>query len=193
VHRLDGPVAGLVVLARTSKAAARLSAQFREKTVTKQYLAVVEGCPPEQSLRLENHLVRKGRFSRIVHEAMPGSQMAVLTYRLLERQAGHALLQITLESGRRHQIRAQLAQLGCPVAGDTNYGAVKALPQGRIALLAYRLAFDHPTRRERLEFETLPPLGWPWPRPGDQGRNPLWTIEAYEQAGLLLPTDGPAD
>lgn len=190
VHRLDGPVAGLVVLARTSKAASRLSAQFRAKTVTKQYLAVVEGQPPEDEQRLENHLVRQGRLSRIVPGASAGSQKAVLTYRLMERLANRALLQITLESGRRHQIRVQMAHLGCPIAGDTNYGAERAMPQGRIALLAHRLAFDHPTRKERQEFETPLPQGWPWPQPKNHGRSPLWTIEAFEADGLILPLPG---
>ena len=190
VHRLDGPVAGLVVLARTSKAASRLSAQFRAKTVTKQYLAVVEGRPPEQEQRVANYLVRQGRLSRIVPDMSRNSQEAVLTYRLAERLEKKALLQITLESGRRHQIRAQLAHLGCPIAGDINYGAVQAMPYGRIALLAYRLAFDHPIRRERQEFETPLPQGWPWPQPKEQKDSPWWSIEAFEADGLILPAPG---
>jgi 23S rRNA pseudouridine1911/1915/1917 synthase len=187
VHRLDGPVAGVVVVARTSKAASRLSAQFRDGAVAKHYLAVVEGRPPGPSGQLENFLVRHGRLSRIVPEARPGSQRACLNYRLLDHSDRLSLLEIALESGRRHQIRVQLADLDCPITGDITYGARQALANGRIGLLAWKLSFDHPTRQARLQFETPVPLGWPWAVETNQASRPLWAIEEYEQAGLLLP------
>ncbi len=189
VHRLDGPVAGIVVVARTSKAASRLSEQFRLGRVVKQYLAVVEGRPDKEADRLEDTIVRAGCFSRIAEPAGPGGQTAILGYRLRGSLEGRSLLSITLETGRRHQIRAQLSHLGCPIAGDVNYGASAGLPHGRIALIAHRLGFDHPTRSLRLQFETPIPRGWPWPQipVNDAGKRPLWTIEEYEGAGLVLP------
>lgn len=187
VHRLDGPVAGVVVLARTSKAASRLSEQFRNGSVEKQYLAVVEGRPPEEAQRLENFLMRKGRYSRAVPQAVSGSQKAVLNYRVLDRAGRRSLVAIILETGRRHQIRAQMTNLGCPIAGDTNYGASQAMRHGCIALLAHKLSFDHPTLGTRLRFETPVPRQWPWPGTEDAGNRPWWSIEEYEQAGLVLP------
>ncbi len=189
VHRLDGPVAGVVVVARTSKAASRLSDQFRRGRIEKQYLAVVEGRPPKEAGRLDNLMVRDGRLSSVADQETPGAQKAVLRYRVRADFENRSLVEITLETGRRHQIRLQLSHIGCPIVGDTNYGAPTAMAHGRIALLARKLCFDHPTRPIRMQFETPVPQGWPWPgeAPGDHEIRPLWTIEAYEQAGLVLP------
>jgi 23S rRNA pseudouridine1911/1915/1917 synthase len=187
VHRLDGPVAGIVVVARTSKAASRLSAQIRERTIEKRYLAVVEGRPPKDRARLENHLIRDGRKSRIVAGHIAGSQKATLRYRVLSSRDQDRLLEIELETGRRHQIRAQLSHMGCPISGDVHYGASKAMPHGRIALLAHRLTFEHPTQALRMEFKTPAPKGWPWPTEEKKKGRPLWTIESYEATGLTLP------
>lgn len=189
VHRLDGPVAGLVVVAKTSKAASRLSEQFRLGRVEKQYMAVVEGRPARDVDRLEDAMVRAGRLSRIADRGSAGVRTAILRYQLRSRHQGRSLLSVTLETGRRHQIRLQLSHLGCPIVGDVNYGATAGLPNGRIALIAHRLAFDHPTRALRLHFELPIPVGWPWPDvPGDSEENrPLWTIEEFVQAGLVLP------
>jgi 23S rRNA pseudouridine1911/1915/1917 synthase len=190
VHRLDAPVAGVVVLARTSKAAARLSDQFRRGTIEKHYLAVVEGRPPKAQDRLENLMVRSGRFSRIVPLPAPGVQAAALRYRLIGSLEDRSLLAVTLETGRRHQIRLQLSHLGCPILGDVHYGAAAAMANGRIALLARGLALDHPTRKTRLHFASPLPQGWPWPAEEKEeiDTRPLWTIEEYVRAGLLLPT-----
>lgn len=187
VHRLDAPVAGVVVLARTSKAAARLSAQFREGRVEKRYLAVVEGRPPRENDRLVHHLRRRGRSSAVASDAAAGSQTAGLSYRLLATQGDTSLLSVRLETGRRHQIRLQLAAIGCPILGDLRYGATSPLPHGCIALLAHRLCFFHPTRQEELCFETPMPEGWPWPANEAPAAPPLWTIEAYLSDGLVLP------
>jgi 23S rRNA pseudouridine1911/1915/1917 synthase len=187
VQRLDGPVAGVVVVARTSKAASRLSAQIREGAVEKRYLAIVEGRPPQDADRLENILVRDGRQSRIVTAPEPKSRHARLTYRRIASSKETSLLEIDLETGRRHQIRAQLAGIGCPIVGDVSYGASRAEPQGRIALLSRRIAFGHPTRKERMVFQAPTPEGWPWPVKEDGKVRPLWTIEEYEAAGFVRP------
>jgi 23S rRNA pseudouridine1911/1915/1917 synthase len=185
VHRLDAPVAGVVVLARTSKAAARLSEQFRLGTINKTYLAVVQGRPPHLADRLVNALERHGRFSRIVDVPGPAARHACLTYRTEVGDDQHTLLEVDLETGRHHQIRVQLAAMGCPVLGDTAYGADTLLPDGRIALMARRLVFDHPTQKNRLACETALPAGWPFP--ATQGdRAPLWTLEDFQKEGLEL-------
>lgn len=190
VHRLDGPVAGVVVLARTSKAASRLSAQFRERQVIKTYLAVVEGRSPQPAGRLEHHLVRNGRLCRARTDETPGSQRAALSYRTLDHRNNQTLLEITLETGRRHQIRAQLSAIGCPILGDTTYGASRGLAEGRIALLAHRLKFNHPTLLTPIAIETPPPLQWPWSTSHPEAQRPLWTIEAYQRDGVHLPALG---
>ena len=187
VHRLDAPVAGVIVLARTSKAASRLSTQFRDRVVEKNYLAMVEGSPAKAEDRLVHELVREGRLSRISDTATASSRTAVLGYRLLERRTNESLLSVELESGRRHQIRAQLAAIDCPILGDINYGASKSLTHGRIALLAHELAFDHPTKGIRLKFSSPLPQGWPWPGQAIDPDAPLWTIEEFLDSGMILP------
>jgi len=208
VQRLDGPVAGVVVLARTSKAASRLSAQIRAATLSKCYLAVVIGRPPRTADRLVSRLVRSGRFSRPVEPASTGDaagpsgknealelsdnrnggRQARLSYELLEAGNGRSLLSVRLETGRRHQIRAQLSQMGCPIQGDVHYGAPQPLPDGRIALLSSRVTFAHPTRGCEVVIESPLPAGWPWPD-GDlpSGGRPWWTLEELRRDGLVLP------
>jgi 23S rRNA pseudouridine1911/1915/1917 synthase len=187
VHRLDAPVAGVVVLARTSKAASRLSAQFRDGEVEKIYLAVVVGAPPEEQDRLQHLLVREGRFSRPADKPSDGGQPASLRYRLEERRARRSLLTVVLESGRRHQIRAQLSAIGCPIQGDVHYGAPDAMAHGRIALLAHKLGFNHPTRGTRLQFTSPVPRGWPWPTVEFNQNTPHWTMEEFLADGINLP------
>ena len=187
VHRLDAPVAGVTVLARTSKAASRLSAQFRCGTVEKEYLAVVSDVPPNKDERLVHHLVRVGRLSRITAKQTGDSKTASLRYRVLASQAQRSLLEIALETGRRHQIRAQLSAIGCPILGDINYGASQAMAHGRIALLAHKLTFDHPTRKIRMQFTSPPPREWPWPDRSFGTDVPLWTMEEFLAAGTMLP------
>jgi 23S rRNA pseudouridine1911/1915/1917 synthase len=186
VHRLDAPVAGVIVVARTSKAAARLSAQFRAGTVEKTYLAVVCGHPPRQADRLEHFLERTGRVSRVVPAPTTTGRQARLSYRVDASDASRSLLSIDLETGRHHQIRVQLAAIGCPIVGDISYGASRGMADGRIALMARRLAFDHPTQKTRLTFQTIQPGGWPWPLAADEVR-PLWSFEDFQRDGLILP------
>jgi len=165
VHRLDRPTAGLVVFARTSKAASRLSAQFRAGGVEKQYLAAVAGDPGRSGL-LRHFLAkdRAGNFVRTLPEGRGGRE-ARLRFERLGRADRISLLRVELLTGRPHQIRVQFAAAGCPVLGDRKYGAPRPLRGGRIALFSFRLAFDHPVRGERLRFEAWPPLEmFPWNR-----------------------------
>jgi 23S rRNA pseudouridine1911/1915/1917 synthase len=158
VHRLDRPVSGVMALARTSKAASRLTLQFRERTVRKIYRAAVEGRPagPEGVLR---HSLVKDRDRRVVsvagHEEGPAGREAELAYRLVENRGPLSLLEVEPHTGRSHQIRVQLAEAGHPIAGDVKYGSTLRLPGRAIALQAYSLQVGHPTRAERLSF-TVP-------------------------------------
>jgi len=166
VHRLDRPVSGVMVLARTSKAAARLSAQFRERTVRKRYLAVVSGRPGADTGELAHHMGARadadGR-TPLADAPFAGSREARLRWRLVgDAQAGAVLL-VEPVTGRRHQIRAQLAAAGWPVAGDRKYGAPAALPDRAIALHAWRLELKHPVGGSPLTFTAPPPRRDPWP------------------------------
>jgi 23S rRNA pseudouridine1911/1915/1917 synthase len=187
VHRLDAAVAGVVVLARTSKAASRLSAQFRDGGVEKIYLAVVIGAPPKDEDRLTHHLVRVGRLSKPAGIPSDGSRIASLRYRFQARQERQSLLTVVLETGRRHQIRAQLSAIGCPIQGDVHYGAPDAMAHGRIALLARNLGFNHPIRGTRLQFTSPVPKGWPWPDVEFEENKPHWTMEEFLDDGMALP------
>jgi 23S rRNA pseudouridine1911/1915/1917 synthase len=174
-------------MARTSKAASRLSVQFRDGDVEKIYQAVVVGAPPKEEDRLVHHLVREGRLSIPADKPSDGSQTASLRYRLRGRQASRSLLTVALETGRRHQIRAQLSAIGCPIDGDVHYGAPNAMAHGRIALLARKLGFNHPTRETRLQFTSPEPMGWPWPNVEFEENTPYWTMEEFLADGMTLP------
>ncbi len=165
VHRLDRPVAGALVLARTSKAAARLAAAFREGRVQKIYRAVVAGCLPSGEVNLEHWLLKvsRRRRSRVVASDTAGARQARLSYRVMDAGSRSSLVEVALQTGRSHQIRAQLAAIGHPILGDRKYGADAALPGGRIALYAWRLVLPHPTRDESVEVFAPEPPGWPWP------------------------------
>jgi 23S rRNA pseudouridine1911/1915/1917 synthase len=179
VHRLDRPVAGVMVFARTSKAAARLSDQIRNRRMRKLYLAVVQGQPLSAEGRLVHFLERRERVVRIVPRPTPLSREARLVYRVRETAGDRSLLEIELETGRKHQIRLQLSHAGCPIVGDVRYGAPSALPSRPIALFASRIAVEHPTRGEMLPFTAPLPGAWPWPGP-ETDDAPLWNWEDYE-------------
>jgi len=174
VHRLDRPVAGVVLFGRTSKAAGRLSEQFRSGKVGKTYLAVVEGRLTKERDQLTNYIERDDRNSKIV--AQPGdlTQMAKLSYRLLEATQSHSLVEVQLQTGRRHQIRVQLAHIGHPVVGDRRYGASTTLPQRQIVLFAKELTVEHPTRREEIAISSPLPVGWPWIMENRKIEGPPW-------------------
>jgi len=178
VHRLDRPVAGVMVFARTSKAAARLSDQIRQRRLRKAYLAVVVGRPAGIEGRLVHCIERRGRTVRIVLHPSPLSREARLAYRVCESEGDRSLVEIELETGRKHQIRLQLAHAGCPIVGDVRYGAPSPLPSRPIALFAKQIVLEHPTRGEVLAFTAPLPIGWPWPD-SETEDSPLWNWDDY--------------
>jgi len=161
VHRLDRPVGGLVVFARTSKAAARLSAQLRGHDLGRSYLAIVRGAPPDQA-RLEDFLVKDGATNtvRVTGADTPQAKQAILSHRCLARAEGLALLEVTLQTGRSHQIRVQLAHAGHPLWGDGRYG--NGRPGEQIALWGAALSLIHPTTGQPLRWTAPPPDAQPW-------------------------------
>ena len=146
VLRLDRPVSGLVVFARTSKALSRLSEMFRTRSVRKTYWAIVGNQPPQSEGTLTHWLTRnpKNNTARAYEREVPGSKQAVLDYRVIARSDRYWLLEVDLHTGRHHQIRCQLAKMGCPIRGDLKYGAPRSLPDGGISLHARRVSFEHP-------------------------------------------------
>lgn len=161
VHRLDRPVSGIVLLARTSKAAARLSAQFRDERVRKIYHAVVESTPARGAGELEHFLRKDPRTNRttVVESDEEGARRAHLRYRVVRRLASGALLEVQPHTGRSHQIRVQLAAVGAVIVGDVRYGSERRLGHW-IALHASELEFEHPTRRERVTLRAAHPAEW---------------------------------
>ena len=158
VHRLDRPVGGVMVLAKTSKAASRLSKQVRDKVFKKEYLAVVDGSFGKNSGTLENYLYkdRKSNTSYIVSKDKKEAKFAKLDYEVLkyDKENNLSLLKIDLHTGRHHQIRVQLANIGHSIYGDQRYGTRGKNKQ--IALWAYKLTIEHPTKKEKMEFEDMP-------------------------------------
>ena len=172
VHRLDRPVGGVMVFARTSKAAARLSEQFASKTAKKQYLTVVRGKTPARDT-LEDYLIKgSDRMVRVAREMDPDAKLARLSYRRLGAimpgndprvpNEGLSLLEIRLETGRSHQIRVQLSDRGFPIWGDARYYVQEHKPGQQIALWAYRLEFEHPTKKEPVIFQSPVPDRFPF-------------------------------
>jgi len=162
VHRLDRPVSGVLLFARTSKAASRLAEAFRARRVTKRYLTVVEGTPDAGGWQDAVAGLTYGPTgtARVVAPGTAGAQRASLAWRSLAVVGRRALVEVDLHTGRKHQIRAQLAALGMPVVGDLRYGAPSAFAGGRgIALHAARLVVPHPTRGDDAAFVSRP--AWP--------------------------------
>jgi 23S rRNA pseudouridine1911/1915/1917 synthase len=162
VHRLDRPVSGVLLFARTSKAAARLSEQFRKHSIRKIYHAVVEGRPPQKQGELVDWLVKSesSNVSRVVNsDADDASKEARLKYHCLKSTARVSLLEIDLQTGRSHQIRVQLSSRGMPICGDTKYGSQIRL-EGWLALHAASLTFEHPTRKETITVNAPHPTNW---------------------------------
>ena len=164
VHRLDRPVAGVVLLAKTSKAASRLTAQFRDRTTHKSYLAVVEGDVAPPSGRLLHYIKRGTTNRRVKIAAAPfeDAQNAELSYVVRDRRDGLSFVEVTLHTGRHHQIRAQFACIGHPIVGDHKYGARSILPDKSLALFAWQLEVAHPTLHTPVRLQAAPPRQWPW-------------------------------
>lgn len=156
VHRLDRPVSGLVVFARTSKALSRLNDMFRNGEVHKTYWAIVQQRPEHEEGTLENWLVRneKQNKSYAYQREVPNSKKAILKYRMIGQSERYYLLEVNLLTGRHHQIRCQLAAMGCPIKGDLKYGAKRSNPDGSISLLAHRVEFIHPVSKQHIVVES---------------------------------------
>jgi len=152
-HRLDRPVSGAVVFAKTSKALSRMAALFKEKEVEKIYHAIVERCPRPDSGTLDHYLTRNTQQNKsYIHDReVNGSKHARLHYQQLASSDRYHLLEIELETGRHHQIRAQLSGIGSVIKGDRKYGARRSNPNGGISLHARRISFIHPVKKERIE------------------------------------------
>lgn len=163
-HRLDRPVSGLVLFARTSKALTRLNEMFKNKDIKKTYWAIVKNEPPTQSGTLQNWLVRneKQNKSYAYDREVKDSKKAILDYKVIGRSDRYFLLEINLHTGRHHQIRCQLAKMGCPIKGDLKYGAQRSNPDGSICLHARRIELIHPVSKEHLCFEAPVPDSLLW-------------------------------
>ena len=166
VHRLDRPTGGLMVFARNSKSASRLSAQLQDGNMEKTYYAVVKGTPKKSSGRLENYIKKDLRENKASIATMgeKDAEKAVLDYKLLETQNGFSLLKINLGTGRSHQIRLQLSNINLPVFGDAKYGKDVApnTKTSNLALWAGELQFKHPTEDKTMVFKANPPDKAPW-------------------------------
>lgn len=165
VHRLDRPAMGLVIFARTSKALSRLNDMFREKErISKTYWAVVSNRPPKDADHLEQYLVRnpKNNKTYVAREGAKDAKLAALDYRVVAHSDRYWLLEVKLLTGRHHQIRCQLAAMGCPIKGDLKYGAPRSNPDGSISLLARKLEFEHPVSHKQISVEAPLPADKLW-------------------------------
>lgn len=155
VHRLDRPVSGLVIFARTSKALSRLSEMFRTGDIHKTYWAIVKNMPPRPEGELVNWLTRNERQNKsyAYDREVPHSKKAILDYKVIGHSDRYTLLEINLKTGRHHQIRCQLAKMGCPIKGDLKYGFPRSNPDGGISLLSRRVSFIHPVSRKEINVE----------------------------------------
>ncbi|MBQ7227244.1 MAG: RluA family pseudouridine synthase [Clostridia bacterium] len=180
VHRLDRPTGGVMVFAKTSKAAARLSEQIKDGTFSKRYLAVLTAKPQAKRDRLTHYLAKDqaNNIVKVVPMTTDGAKKAVLDYNILEDndEEGLHLADVKLYTGRSHQIRVQMATIGCPLFGDVKYG--KNQPTGMFSLWAYDLSFKHPTTDKIMSFRVFPPEKYPWQ---------LFNLERY--IGIVKPRD----
>lgn len=151
-HRLDRPVWGLVVFAKTSKALTRLNEMFRKGEVHKTYWAITKNCPSKLEDTLTDWIKRneKQNKSYAYKKEVPESKKAILHYKVIGKSENYTLLEINLMTGRHHQIRCQLANMGCPIKGDLKYGAQRSNPDGSISLLARKIEFIHPVSKENM-------------------------------------------
>jgi 23S rRNA pseudouridine1911/1915/1917 synthase len=154
VHRLDRPVSGLVIFAKTSKALSRLNELFKNGEIKKTYWAIVKNCPKESSGELVHWLLKneKQNKSYAYDHEVHGSKKAILDYHIIGRSERYYLLEVNLHTGRHHQIRCQLAKIGCPIKGDLKYGAQRSNPDGSISLHARRIQFIHPISKKTIDI-----------------------------------------
>ena len=161
VHRIDRPVSGAVLFAKTSKALVRLNEMIREGRIRKVYWALTENRPESESGELRHYILRDGRTNRskAFDAPRPEAKEARLKYRMAGAGERYTLVEVELLTGRHHQIRAQLSKIGCPIRGDLKYGARRSLPGGGISLHSRQVAFEHPVRREPVEVTAPVPAG----------------------------------
>lgn len=158
IHRIDMPVSGIVLFAKTSKALIRMNKIFEKREVLKQYTAAVENMPPEKEALITHWLKRDDRNHGVkaFEQETSGCEKAQLIYRLEKSISNKFILKIDLLTGRKHQIRAQLSAIGCPIIGDAKYGSKHPLPKGRILLHASSVAFKHPVSKLDVLIQSLP-------------------------------------
>lgn len=159
VHRLDRPTSGIVVFAKTSKALARLNEMFSSRQTQKTYWAVVKNEPPKSADTLQHYISRneKNNTSKAHTKEVANSKLALLNYQIIQKLNAYYALEIQLHTGRHHQIRAQLAAIGCPIKGDLKYGFDRSNPDGGIHLHARKLVFTHPVSKELMEITAPTP------------------------------------
>lgn len=188
VHRLDRPVGGVVVFAKTSKALSRLNAMLRDGLIHKTYWAISRNNPPRQQDTLTHYITTREASNKSYanNTPRPGSKEARLNYRVLARGDNYSLLEVQLLTGRKHQIRVQLATIGCPIKGDIKYGDRRSNPDGSISLLARRIVFEHPVSHITIDITA--------PVPND----PLWhaleaavTPAATKQDAVITTSQNP--
>lgn len=157
-HRLDRPVSGLVVFAKTGKALARMNEMFRNNEVKKTYWAIVKNCPPKESDEITHYIVRNEKINKSVawDRMKPNAKEAVLAYRVIAHSDKYHLLEVDLKTGRHHQIRCQLSKIGSPIKGDLKYGAERSNPDGGISLHARHIRFIHPI--SKIEIDVTAPV-----------------------------------
>jgi len=163
-HRLDRPVSGLVVFARTTKGLSRMNDMFRKGEVEKTYLAIVKNRPPKETDELRHWIVRneKQNKSYAYDKELPDGKESILRYHLLGVSRRYCLLEIHLLTGRHHQIRCQLSKIGCPIKGDLKYGAERSNPDGSISLLSWRVNFEHPVSHQKIDLKASLPNDVLW-------------------------------
>ncbi len=164
IHRIDRPVSGLVLIAKTSKALARMNEQFKNRAVKKTYWAIVKNQPQSASGTLKHYLAKneKSNKSKAYKKAVDGALLAELTYKVKKKLATHYLLEVHPKTGRHHQIRVQLSSISCPIKGDLKYGSQRSNPDGSISLHARKLEFIHPVSKEKMTLTAPAPKTAIW-------------------------------
>lgn len=163
VHRIDRPVGGLVIFAKTSKALSRLNDMLRKGEIHKKYRALITGHPERKEATIENYITSDGTRNKsyIASKETPAAKFSSLDYKVIEEGINYTLIEVNLHTGRKHQIRLQLSHMGHPIKGDLKYGARRSNPDGSISLQAYSLEFIHPVSRQPMYFEVPHPLSLP--------------------------------
>lgn len=160
LHRIDRPVSGIVLFARTSKAAERMSKAIQQRQLSKIYIAEIKGVPANLEATLEHFIVRNesNNTSKAYTREVPNSKDARLFYKVIERRGKNSLVEIDLDTGRHHQIRVQFSSIQCPIVGDVKYGYPNPNSDGSINLHAYKVQFEHPVKKEMMEIRCEPPF-----------------------------------